>query len=181
MRKEIVDALAKEAERLDELYYELGDILDVKASIILVLATFLGTVSGQVLAAPVLSSSIKTLQVFTVFSLGAALILTVLALRIRKFDVPPEPDSWMENLAKWEVHYAKYERGSDWLLMHFEEYQRKLISERISTNRRLASQKSHLNKWALRAVATALTSEFGTLVLLALSAYDVHLRALLHF
>ena len=49
-RRQIVEVLRDDTEKLDELYFQLGDVLDVKASIILVLVTLLGAVSGQVLA-----------------------------------------------------------------------------------------------------------------------------------
>ena len=40
MQTDIERAIRDEAKRLDELYYQLPDVLDVKASIILVVDTF---------------------------------------------------------------------------------------------------------------------------------------------
>lgn len=180
MRKEITSALIDEAKRLDEIYFQLGDVLDVKASIILVIATFLGTISAQVLALDKLSWLVKLLQLGTVISVGSSLILTVLALRIREFDAPPDPKEWRSNVDQWEKYYSEYPNGEDWLVSYFEEYRMKLFIERIDENKRLAAEKSKLNKWALRFVASALLLEFATLVLLALNAYHIQLRALLH-
>ncbi len=33
MQKEIEDAVREDADKLDEIYFQLGDVLDVKASI----------------------------------------------------------------------------------------------------------------------------------------------------
>jgi hypothetical protein len=52
MKKEIEIALTEEQKRLDELFFQLGDVLDVKASIVLVAVSFLGAISGQDFAPP---------------------------------------------------------------------------------------------------------------------------------
>lgn len=95
-RRQIVEVLRGDTEKLDELYFQLGDVLDVKASIILVLVTLLGAVSGQVLALHGLSPALKFLQVISVLSLGFAVILTILALRISRFYASPLPSDWAE-------------------------------------------------------------------------------------
>ncbi|MFZ0882840.1 MAG: hypothetical protein WAN14_05540 [Candidatus Acidiferrales bacterium] len=174
MRKEIADAVAEDAKRLDEMYYELGDTLDVKASIILVLAAFLGTVSGQVLTLPNLSWSIEVLQSLSVLSLGFCAVLTVLCLRIREFDGPPSPEQWAESLYTWSEHYAKYPTGDDDMLEHFEIEQKNLTSERIAENRKLAEEKAKMNRLALWATAAALGFEFLSLALVAYRAIAAH-------
>ena len=174
MRKEITDGVAEDAKRLDEIYYELGDTLDVKASIILVLAAFLGAVSGQVLTLPSLSWPIEVLQSLVVLSLGLCAVFTVLCLRIREFDGPPPPEQWAESLYSWSEHYAKYPTGDDDMLEHFEIERRNLTSERIAGNRKLAKEKAKMNGRALWATAAALGFEFLSLAVLAYRAIAKH-------
>jgi len=168
----LLDALRADATKLDDLYYQLADVLDVKASIILVLVTLLGTISGQVLALKDLSPALKYLQVLSVLSLGIAVVLTILALRISRFYGSPSPEDWARNLSDWQDHYAPYEHAGDLIWEHFTAVRDELTLERIKLNRQLTQKKSSLNRWALRATTCALAFEFLTLALLALPSYS---------
>jgi hypothetical protein len=167
----LLDALRADAAKLDELYYQLADVLDVKASIILVLVILLGTISGQVLALKNLSPALKYLQMLSVLSLGISVVLTILALRISRFYAAPAPEEWTRSLLEWRGHYAPYEQADELIWEHFSEVRDSLTLERIKLNRRLTQKKSSLNKWALRATTFGLAFEFLTLALLALPRY----------
>ncbi|MGA7856039.1 MAG: hypothetical protein WCA15_22150 [Candidatus Acidiferrales bacterium] len=171
-RRQIVEVLRDDTEKLDELYYQLGDVLDVKASIILVLVTLLGAVSGQVLSLQALSPALKFLQVISVVSLGAAVILTILALRISRFYASPLPSEWAQSLMDWHLYYSNYPDSEDLLWEHFSQVRDELTLERVTKNRILTQQKSALNKWALRATTLALAFEFLSLVLLGLTHHQ---------
>ncbi|MFZ0579758.1 MAG: hypothetical protein WA690_10880 [Candidatus Acidiferrales bacterium] len=171
-RRQIVEVLRGDTEKLDELYFQLGDVLDVKASIILVLVTLLGAVSGQVLALHGLSPALKFLQVISVLSLGFAVILTILALRISRFYASPLPSDWAENLLDWHTYYSEYPDSENLIWDHFTQVRDELTRERVTKNRALTQQKSGLNKWALRATTLALAFEFLSLMLLGLTYHQ---------
>src|SRR5208283_5698479 len=97
VNKEIKDAIVEQSKRLDETYWALGDVLDVKASIVLVAVTFLGALSGQILAIDCLPPHIKVVQVFSVLLLVAVGILVLRCLWLKEFELPPKP----EQTIKW--------------------------------------------------------------------------------
>lgn len=49
VRRDIADSITEDARRLDEISYQVGDVLDVRASIILVALTFFRGLSGGIL------------------------------------------------------------------------------------------------------------------------------------
>ena len=189
MQEEIAKTLDDEAKRLDELYFQLADVLDVKASIILILTTFLATVAGQVLAivngisGPSFWVSLsKFLQVLTIVAAAISIVFTLFALRVRRFDAPPPPEEWLKNLSAWSKYYEGHEGGSKYLVPHFQRVWRELTSERIGNNRKLAEEKAKYNKFALKVTGVCLGSELFSLILLAFRSYNVAgvLRALVH-
>src|ERR1700721_4632100 len=74
MDEKLVDFLWEEITRLDEAIVDLGDALDVKASIVLVLATLLGAISGPILALHDLPDWVKVAQAIAVAALGFTVI-----------------------------------------------------------------------------------------------------------
>src|SRR6266403_3603546 len=105
MKKEIETALAENEKRLDELFFQLGDVLDVKASILLVAISFLGTISALVLAVPDLPNLIKGLQILAVLLLAGGMFATVRCLWPRVFDAPPDRAVWLAYLQELEKHF----------------------------------------------------------------------------
>ena len=90
------------AQKADDLERGLGDILDVKASILLVAVVFLVDVSkrlmeseGQASGYPLLQASV---QVVSVFLLTASVVLILLEWWPRRYALPPDPgeeDVWI--------------------------------------------------------------------------------------
>ena len=91
MQKTFADHIAEEAKRLDGISYQAGDVLDVKASTVLLAVTFLCTLSGQIVSVPDLRPTIKVIQVVAVAALCLSGLLTICALRPRDFDIPRDP------------------------------------------------------------------------------------------
>lgn len=166
MRKEIMDGILEEAERLDEIHYEVGDTLDVKSSIILVVVTFLGTLSGEILSRPALAGLAKAVQVSAILCLCVAGVLTLLALFPRKFDIPPDTGEMLEYADGLERHYGNFCNGAEMLLKHFQQNRIAAAMERIATNRDLANAKLKLNKAAFYVTAVAVCLELFSLALL---------------
>src|SRR5580658_7239813 len=102
MQQSIRESLYEESKRLDDLFYGLGDILDVKASIILVAVTFLGALSCQLLLEahpPVVAIWLQVVSVATLF-VSAVIIYRV--IRPTRFLAPPTPQEWEPYISQWE-------------------------------------------------------------------------------
>jgi hypothetical protein len=168
MQKEIEDSIFDDATKLDEINYQIGDTLDVKASIIFVVLTFLATMSGQILAIPGLPPPVKYFQLASILLLIIAGAFTILALWPRVFDVPPDPEESAKYSDKLEEKYKGRQDAVKLVRDAFIAAWFKNINERIARNRRIALRKAKLNKWALRAVVLATGLELASLSLLAL-------------
>jgi hypothetical protein len=172
MRKEIGDTIAQEAERLDELKYQAADVLDVKASIILVVVTFLGTLSGQILSLPDLPTNVKVAQIVAVVADCLAGMLTLVALWPRDFDLPPSTEESVAYVEKLEKHFDGQVGAEDLVFEEFRKSRARGISSRIKTNSKLVAFKSRLNHWTFYIVSTAVAAELVSLAWLVLR----HLR-----
>src|ERR1700727_2916720 len=94
MDEKLVDFLWEEITRLDDAIVDLGDALDVKASIVLVLATLLGAISGPILALHELPPWVKVAHAIAVAGLGFTVICALTALWPSEFTLPPHVEAW---------------------------------------------------------------------------------------
>src|SRR5215469_16513274 len=94
MHVKIAEALEKDVEKLDEIHFGTGDALDAKASFVLVVLTLLAALSGQVVILHDLTRTIKTLQVLAILSIIVGVVMSILALWPRRFDIPPGHQVW---------------------------------------------------------------------------------------
>jgi hypothetical protein len=168
MRKELADYVAEEAKRLDEISYQAGDVLDVKASIVLLVVTFLGTLSGQIVSVPDLPPIVKIIQVIAVAALCMSGLLTIAALWPRDFDIPRDPKKLALYVNALVEHFSDKPKPEDLALQWYEQARVDSVIDRITTNRGFASSKSRLNKWAFYAVAASLLAELISLLWLAI-------------
>jgi hypothetical protein len=167
MNKEIKDAIAEHEKRLDELFFQLGDVLDVKASIILVVISFLGAISGQLLVLHDLPYLIRGIQIVAVLALAGGVFATVRSLWPRVFDAPPDTAEWMEYLQQLEKYFAGKDDASELVANDFLQAIAQRRQERIARNRALTTTKSNLNAWAFRATVVAASAEAVSLIWLA--------------
>src|SRR5580698_4493559 len=101
MDKEIKARIADEIRRVDEAFWSLVDVLDVKASVVLVAITFLGALSGQILGIDNLPLTIKILQILAILMLCVAGVLILRCLWLKEVMLPPSPDeliAWVKEL-----------------------------------------------------------------------------------
>lgn len=168
VRKEIVDLVAEDAKRLDEIKYQVGDVLDVKASIILVAVTFLATLSGEILAVSDLPAAIKIIQVVAVVAVSVGGISTLWALWPRKFDIPPRPDESSAYAEELEEHFRGKLDSDELIVKQFTQTVMTLRLERIAANDKLASSKTKLNKCAFYSIGVAVFAELASLLWLAI-------------
>ena len=167
MNKEIESVIAEHEKRLDELFFQLGDVLDVKASIILVVISFLGAISGQVLLVPDLAYLIKGMQVIAVLSLAGGVFATVRSLWPREFEAPPDTAEWLNYLRELEAYFVGKGNAEELITKEFSESISKRRQERIAKNRAMTQKKAKLNDWAFRGTVVAASTEAVSLIWLA--------------
>jgi hypothetical protein len=169
MQKEITYAVIDDAKRLDDLNYQVGDVLDVKASIILVVVTFLGTLSGEFLSITDLPTTIKIIQIVAVVMVSAAGILTLFALWPRQFDIPQKPEEVSEYVNALEAHFKGKPSNDSLVWEEFCKQRMDSILARIATNKELADSKARFNQWAFYALVMGILAQLTTLLWLAFS------------
>jgi type III secretory pathway component EscS len=167
MKQEIENTIAEHEKRLDELFFQLGDVLDVKASIILVVITFLGAISGQVLALRDLPYLIKIIQIVAVLALSEGVVASVISLWPREFYAPPDAAEWVAYLQELEKYFHDKEDGPERVTKEFEQAITQLRRERTAKNRALTRTKSAFNSWAFRGVVIAAVAEASCLIWMA--------------
>jgi hypothetical protein len=167
MKKEIETALAEHEKRLDELFFQLGDVLDVKASVVLVAISFLGTISALVLAVPDLPYLIRGIQILAVLALAGGMFATMRCLWPRVFEAPPDTTEWLTYLEELEKHFEGKADSSELVAQDLFQAISKRRQERIAKNRALTSAKSKLNDWSIRATVVAASAEGLSLLWLA--------------
>jgi hypothetical protein len=164
MEQEVETALGEDIRRRDEMYYQLADVLDVKAGVILAVDAFLAALSGQILLVNDLPVAIKGIEVVAVLALSAALALGVISLWPRDFDIPPKPE-------QWSAHYQKllksYEADVSKAKEQFEKDRKTRILDRIAKNSGLTDAKAKLNKKAFYGTALAILLNWFALLWLA--------------
>jgi hypothetical protein len=115
MGPDLLKALQDEAKERDAYQLSLGDILDVKASIALVIITFLADVARGVLVDEHARAFLKILQIFGVFALIGAGVLAILVLMPTDYKLPAPVDE----IARWtrtltgndSIIYEKFVKG----------------------------------------------------------------------
>jgi uncharacterized membrane protein len=164
MNKEIREAVRDEIKRVDDAYWGLVDVLDVKASVVLVAVTFLGAVSGQLLGVAGLPMSVKVLQIASVALLAVDVVLILWCLWLKSVMLPPDPEETVKWVVKLEEYYAK---DGEALLKEFDEKQQSAAFERIRTNKAATDGKTKLLGQAFWVLCGAIALDFVALGILA--------------
>jgi hypothetical protein len=167
MNEKILDTLWEDANALDDAVVKLGDALDVKASIVLVLATFLGAVSGPILILHDLAAWVKFAQATAVAALGCAVVACLIALWPAEFILPPTVEAWEAFITEAADEQKDNPNGLDAVLLDLYRSRLRKAKERIGINRRFTDRKSKYNSYAFYAVAIAILMDGATLVWLA--------------
>ena len=174
MEKELADILWENASQLDEAVVKLGDALDVKASIVLILATMLGTISGPALIMRgELPPWLKGVQAAAVLALAFAVIFALMVLWPVEFKLPPGIEGW-ENFLRETAEEHKDDIAPD--AEHMVENVRAELrrsrlaaaKKRVAVNLRYALRKSKYNRYAYYASGLAILLDAATLMWMAL-------------
>ena len=164
---------AEIVERLqakDALLFSLSDTLDVKASIVLVVVTFLGTLSGIFLANPLLPYLLRYGQLAAAVFLAGAGLMAFITLwpRQHELETAETLDEWQQEL---RAHYKNALDPNEAVSEAFTAGRVQRLKERIQLHTGIDRAKSNCLDWSYRLSAVALALNLTTLIWLALSLH----------
>jgi len=165
----INNRLLAELSVKDDLAFKFGDTLDVKASIGMVVITFLGTQTAYYFDKHVTGFS-HILQLCSVAALVVAAVFSILELWPRKYLMVEPEQNTASRIVELKNHYSQYEDeiGPD-VLSQLTENEIKWTLERIAANQSQNSRKARYLDWAYKATAAAFTLNAVTLVIVGLT------------
>lgn len=151
----------------DALLFSLSDTLDVKASIALVLITFLATQSSGFLASA-LPGRLAWVQLVSAVLLGAGAIFALASLWPRDHDTETAEalDEWTQQLRE---HFKGHPDPEAEVEAEFRSGMIKRLKERIATNARIDRTKSRFMEWSYKLSGVAMLLNMTTLIALASS------------
>jgi hypothetical protein len=167
MDEKLVDFLWEEVTRLDEAIVDLGDALDVKASIVLVLATLLGAISGPILALHDLPAWVKVAQAIAVAALGFTVICALAALWPSQFALPSHVEAWEGYITESAADHKEDPDGLAQIKTELRESRVRVVKRRIADNQRITKRKGLFNKFAFYTSAVAILMDVATMMWLA--------------
>jgi hypothetical protein len=160
------------SKRKEDREVSLGDTLDVKASIILVIVAFLGATSGTILSSADLGLSIKLLQIVTLISLAVSGLCAFGALWPKDYwmeDFPSEYKSWVAQIEQDREERKFFKPAISVIL----ESDMNTIAERIDKNSGHNKDKSAWLIRSFKSLIPALAGELISLVLLSVGALRI--------
>jgi len=139
----------------------------VKASIVLVLATLLGAISGPILALHDLPDWVKVAQAIAVAALGFTVICALVVLWPSEFTLPPHVEAWEGNITEGAADYKDDPDGVERIASELRESRMRVAKRRIADNQRITDRKSMFNKFAFYTSAAAILMDVATMMWLA--------------
>src|ERR1700692_3170529 len=99
------ELLYQKIEERDKLEFSLCDSTDVKASVLLLLITFLAGLSASLLAEKGLDIWLRSGQGFVIALLAVSMMLSVLCLMPRDYSTEKPPEEYREWLSKLRTYF----------------------------------------------------------------------------
>jgi hypothetical protein len=158
--------LIERLEAKDAMLFGLSDTLDAKASIALVIITFLATQSGMFLATVGLPEQLRVLQIISAFALAIAGGVSVAALwpRDHEAETPEALDEWLDELRAFYSDSPDVETA---VAVAFRDGRIKRLKESIAANGKIDRLKSRFVMTAYGFSVVALALNMTTLLGLA--------------
>jgi hypothetical protein len=164
--------IEKFIRKQDETEFNLGDTLDVKTSIALIVITFLATQSAEFLKGnPPLTAYWHDVQLASVLFLVMGGVLAILELVPRKYNLPMTPDDFLGWVDKLEKYYGQSPDPNqatpdtkESVLAEIHRKETEKIKIRFAKNRSVNERKSSLIEWLFRLTMGALVLNLATLV-----------------
>lgn len=167
MDEKLADILWEDVARLDEAIVDLGDALDVKASIVLVLATLLGAISGPILLLHDLPPWVKLAQAIAVAALGFTVLAALVALWPGDFSMPPKVEDWEAFITESAADHKDDADGLALVETELRESRVRVAKRRIAANKRITDRKAQYNGFAFYTSGVAILMDVATLIWLA--------------
>ena len=166
--KELERVIAEHLPEQDELEFELGDTLDIKMSIVLVVIVFLADQSRKFLEAP-MPVHWHVVQSFAVVVLILSGVLSLWELIPREYKTRMGHDeflSWVEQLRTFYNHEGVANPETKIAeIIRVKDAQR--TRERIVANKAINARKSSAMAWAFYSVMVAVALNLATLFALS--------------
>ena len=152
----------------DRLLFNLSDTLDMKASVSLIVVTFLAALTADFLAAHMLSDWIRRLQILAAIALaiGGICAMVVLWPRVYAVEKAEEFGAFWEELVK---HYKGADDADQQVKNAYLAGRIKGIKAQISANRQVDDRKSQFLSGAYKCAGVALLLNLITLVCVGFS------------
>jgi hypothetical protein len=138
------ELLYQKIEERDRLEFSFGDTTDVKASIVLMLITFLAGLAASLLAEKDLNPLVRSGQGLVIMFLAGSTFFAVLCLRPRDYSMEKPPQNYADWLSQLSTYYAGQ---SDAEVKVFNEFRSggaakalERVQQNYSTNRAKLSQ-----------------------------------------
>lgn len=158
------------AKSQDDLEFSLGDTLDIKSSILLVVITFLAAQSsGFISKNPALASYWHCVQIIAVLLLVTAGVLILIELLPRRYAARMAPDAFLDWIAQLERFYENEPDRASKILDLIYKAETEKVRVRFARNSHTNALKSRLVEWAFRCALVALMLNLATLFGLYLS------------
>lgn len=155
-----IEFLGERTRERDRFELDLGDTFDVKASIVLLILTFLGTISATMLTADKLTAVPKLAQIPVIAAIVISRIFCVACLWPKDYlfdDLPETYANWLVDLGESDSEQLDGVRSLSL----------ELANGRITHNHALNKTKAWSLNGAFWFMALALFVELGTLAYLA--------------
>lgn len=163
------DRLLAELTVKDDLSFKLGDTLDVKASIGMVVITFLGTQTAYLLDKHVTGIS-HVIQACSVIALVVATIASLIELWPRTYLMIEPEKNTTSRIAELEHYFSQHvDSEKDAVMDELTKDEIAWAKERISANQKKNETKEACLTWAYKATAVAFSLNAVTLVVVWVS------------
>jgi hypothetical protein len=158
------DFIGEKTSERDRFELALSDTFDVKASIVLLILTFLGTISATILTADKLSGTAKLAQIPVIAGVVISGIFCVACLWPKVYLLDDLPETYAKSLSSLgQSESARLEKISS---LNIE-----LANVRISHNHALNETKTWALNGAFWSMSTALFVELGAIAYLAFAIH----------
>jgi hypothetical protein len=159
--EEFIDEKARERDRFE---LELSDTFDVKASIVLLILTFLGTIAATILTAESLAKTVKLAQIPVIAAIVVSGIFCVASLWPRNYLLDDMPERYTDWLAAQDTSESAKLQSVTRLNIE-------LANRRINHNHALNRTKSWSLNGAFWSMSVGLFVELGAITYIAFAIH----------
>ena len=112
MKIEIAEWLSEKAEASNNFEISTGDVLDVKAGVLLVIATFLATTATTIVMGES-SPEQKAMQAIAMLFLAGSGMFAVAELWVKKYSVDKVPKEYLKWVRETEAHWEEHKPAQE--------------------------------------------------------------------